>query len=78
MQRIVIDPEFKAIIPPQSEDEHKGLEESLIKHGCRDALVLWGEILLDGHNRYELCSKNDIPFQTMQVTGVEDRFDAIV
>lgn len=78
MQKIIIDPEFKALIPPQTEEEHKGLEESLLKHGCRDALVLWGDILIDGHNRHEICTKRSIPFKTVQANGVEDRFDATV
>ena len=37
-----------------------------MKEGCRDALVLWGDILIDGHNRYELCSKHNIPYKTVQ------------
>lgn len=78
MQEIVIDPEFKALIPPQTEEEHAGLEESLVKYGCLDALAVWGDILLDGHNRYELCTKHGIPFRRRQVEGVEDRPDAIV
>lgn len=45
MPKIIIDPGFRELIPPQSEDEHKGLEESLIKHGCLDAPCLWGDIL---------------------------------
>lgn len=77
-QKIIIDPTFKALIPPQTEEEHKGLEESLIKYGCLDALVLWGDILLDGHNRHELCMKYNIQFRTVQAEGIEDRFDATI
>lgn len=35
-------------------------------HG-RDRLVLWGNILLDGHNRYEICQRLSIKFKTMQI-----------
>lgn len=63
---IIIDEEFKNLIQPLTEDEFKGLEESIIKEGCRDKLVLWGNTLIDGHNRYEICQKHGIPFQTMQ------------
>jgi N6-adenosine-specific RNA methylase IME4 len=63
---IIIDEEFHNLIPPLHEEEFKQLEESVIKEGCRDVLVLWGKILLDGHNRYEICSKNNIPFKTTQ------------
>ena len=63
---IRIDEEFKNLIPALSADERNGLEESLLKEGCRDALVLWGDILIDGHNRYEICTKHNIPYKTVQ------------
>jgi hypothetical protein len=31
--------------------------------GCRDALVLWGDVLVDGHNRYGICTKHGIAFK---------------
>lgn len=63
---MIIDNEFKGLIPPLTDEEYKGLEESILKDGCRDALVLWGDILIDGHNRYSICKKYDIPFKTVQ------------
>lgn len=65
---MIIDNEFKGLIPPLTDEEYKGLEESILKDGCRDALVLWGEILVDGHNRYEICTRHNIPFKTVQKT----------
>ena len=32
---------------------------------CRDSIVLWGDILIDGHNRYEICTNRNIPFNTI-------------
>ena len=29
-------------------------------------LLLWGDTLIDGHNRYSICQKYDIPFKTVQ------------
>lgn len=29
-------------------------------------LLLWGDTLIDGHNRYSICKKHDIPFKTIQ------------
>lgn len=63
---MIIDNEFKGLIPPLTDEEYKGLEESILKDGCRDALVLWGEILIDGHNRYDICTRHNIPFKTVQ------------
>ena len=61
-----IDPEFEALIPPLSDDELKYLETSILDEGCRDALVVWGDILVDGHHRYEICTRHDIEFKTIQ------------
>lgn len=63
---INIDEEFKNLIQPLTDDEFKGLEKSILKEGCRDKLVLWGNTLIDGHNRYEICKKHNIRFDTVQ------------
>lgn len=58
--------ELRAYIDPLTPEEHASLERSILAEGCRDALVLWGEVLVDGHNRYGICQKHGIPFQTVQ------------
>jgi hypothetical protein len=63
---IVVNEELKAYIDPLTPEEHESLERSLLAEGCRDALVLWGNVLVDGHNRYGICQKHGLPFQTMQ------------
>lgn len=63
---IVVNPDLKAYIDPLTPDEHDALERSLLAEGCRDALVLWGDVLVDGHNRYGICQKHGIAFQTLQ------------
>lgn len=63
---IVVNEELKAYIDPLTPEEHESLEHSLLAEGCRDALVLWGNVLVDGHNRYGICKKHNLPFQTMQ------------
>jgi hypothetical protein len=65
---IVVNQDLKAYIDPLTSDEHDALERSLLTEGCRDALVLWGDVLVDGHNRYGICQKHGIPFQTLQST----------
>lgn len=63
---ITINEELRAYIDPLTENEHAALERSLLAEGCRDALVLWGEVLIDGHNRYAICRQHDIAFKTVQ------------
>ncbi len=72
---IVVREDLKAYIDPLTPDEHAALERSLLEEGCRDALVLWGDILVDGHNRYGICQKHGLPFNTVQntrFTSIED------
>ena len=61
-----VNDDLLAYIDPLTSDEHDALERSLLNEGCRDALVLWGEVLVDGHNRYGICRKHGIPFNTVQ------------
>ncbi len=63
---ITINEDLRSYIDPLTPDEYAALERSLLKEGCRDALVLWGELLVDGHNRYGICQKHGIPFHTVQ------------
>ena len=61
---LIIDKEFVSIIPELTDEVLKELEASLLADGCRDAIVVWGETIVDGHNRYSLCKKNSIEFLT--------------
>jgi hypothetical protein len=63
---IIINEDLRAYIDPLTEDEYAALERSILSEGCRDALVLWRDLLVDGHNRYGICQKHGIPFHTVQ------------
>lgn len=63
---ITINEELRSFIDPLTPNESAALERSLLAEGCRDALVLWGEVLIDGHNRYEICTRHGIEFRTVQ------------
>ena len=63
-----IDEGLKAYIDPLTADEHESLERSILAEGCRDALVVWDDLLIDGHNRYGICQKHGLPFNTIQAT----------
>ena len=66
-QDIIIDAEFSLLLPALDKATYALLEESLLKYGCRDPLVLWNGILIDGSNRLEICQKHDIPFNTVNM-----------
>ena len=75
MTEIVVNEELKAYIDPMTPDEYEALERSILAEGCRDALVLWGDILVDGHHRYSVCRKHGLPFQTIQNTRFQSMED---
>jgi phage N-6-adenine-methyltransferase len=69
---IQIDAEFAALIPPLSAEERQQLEENIAEHGgARDPLVVWASkgtlTLLDGHNRYEICTRLGLPFDVHEL-----------
>ncbi|MGE8236672.1 MAG: plasmid replication/partition related protein [Stenotrophomonas indicatrix] len=72
---IVVKEELKAYIDPLTADEHEALERSILAEGCRDALVLWGDVLVDGHNRFGICQKHGLPFNTVQNTRFQSMED---
>ena len=64
---MTIDPEFKALIPPLSTEEFALLEANILRDGCREPLTVWGETLLDGHNRHEICTKHGLGYQVYPI-----------
>ena len=70
-----IDQALKAYIDPLTPDEHESLERSILAEGCRDALVVWDDLLIDGHNRYGICQKHSLPFNTVQATQFKSMDD---
>ena len=68
MSAIKIDPEFKALIPPLAPEEYAQLEANIRAEGCRDPLVMWQGIIIDGHNRFEICTKHGIGFEKISKT----------
>ena len=67
MINLKIDPEFQSQIPPLTNDEFKQLEENILKEGkLISPLIVWNNILVDGHNRYAILQKHpEIYFSTM-------------
>jgi len=57
-----IDKEFKNLARPLLSREYSQLEASLLINGCKDPLITWNDIIIDGYNRYEICMRHRIPF----------------
>jgi ParB-like chromosome segregation protein Spo0J len=71
------DTDFKHLIPKLSHEEHALLAKNIKRDGCRDPVVVWTETLssgepgrtmiLDGHNRYQICKQYKIEFTVMEL-----------
>ena len=72
-----IDPEFKTLIRPLRKDEYLQLEVNLTVDGCREPIITWNNIIIDGHNRYEICNRLHIPYAIRKMP-FENREQAIV
>jgi hypothetical protein len=75
---IIINQELRSFIDPLTPVEYAALERSLLAEGCRDALVTWRDVLIDGHNRYDICQKHGIPFRTVHNNNFETLEDVML
>ena len=78
LENLKIDPEFEKVIPPLTKDEYHQLEENILDDGrIMMPIAVWGDIIVDGHNRYRIAREyGDIPFSTTQL-DFANRYEAI-
>jgi len=63
-----IDLELKSLIPPLTAEERDQLEQNILaKRKCHDAIILWNGMILDGHNRFDICVKYGIEFEVREI-----------
>lgn len=82
MYHIVIDPEYKSLIPALRQQEFEDLTQALLRDGCREPLSVMEDVdengdvfyvLIDGHNRHEICEAHGLPYETQTITGLMSR-----
>ncbi|MDQ1254693.1 MAG: hypothetical protein QG646_3963 [Euryarchaeota archaeon] len=75
---IIIDSEFKNLIPPMKPEELQGLKESIMNNGYDDLfpIITWNNIIIDGHNRYSICRELNIEFPILE-KEFDSRFEVI-
>ena len=68
-----IEPEFEQLLPPLSEAEQAGLEADILQRGVLSPLVVWNDILIDGHHRYKICTKHSLkyPLSSLEFDSLE-------
>ena len=59
-----INPTFRDLIPPLADHELEGLEEDILHFGCYSPIITWNGFIIDGHHRYEICTRHKLTFKT--------------
>lgn len=59
---LTIEPLFERLTVQVSDEYFKVLEEDMLLKGCIEPICVWKNVLVDGHNRYKICKKHNIPF----------------
>ena len=64
---ITVDKDFQFLLPKLGASELADLESDILANGIRNPLVLWGDILIDGYNRFHIAQKHNIPVETVSM-----------
>jgi ParB-like chromosome segregation protein Spo0J len=69
---LTIDAEFQSLIAPLAPQEFDLLKAQILEQGCLEPICVWKteddrRVLLDGHNRYKICTDNKRDYTTRNV-----------
>lgn len=64
----IVYPDFKKLIIPLHTKEYQQLENDIKKHGCKKPLLTWHGIIVDGHKRYDICTRLNIQYSTEEIS----------
>ena len=76
-----IHPDLQKHIWPLRREEFNQLEENILAEGIRDKIIAWRGYIVDGHNRYLIAQKHNIPYEVEEyefedIEAVKDWMDA--
>ena len=77
---ITVSKQFQDLIYPLTTEELTVLEQSILKHGVRDPLVVWQngrDYLIDGHHRWSIISKHKINKYKVLKLQFDSKHDAV-
>jgi len=67
---LIVDEEYRALAPPHAAAERSKLEADIKREDrCLVPIIVWRgqNIILDGHNRYEICTRLGIAFLIIEI-----------
>lgn len=65
--KLITLPVFENLTIPISESMEDDLVTSLIREGCREPIMVWQGIIVDGHKRYRICSLEHVDFSVEEI-----------
>ena len=68
LHELIIDKEIASVFPPRTSKDEETLIMQLRTEGCRDDLITWHGIIIDGHTRYRVCHEYNIPFSYREMS----------
>ena len=60
--KLKTDKEFKRLILPMISTEYKQLETQIKQNGCKEPIIIWKGIIIDGYEKYEKISAANLYF----------------
>lgn len=67
MRELIIDTDFLNLTVPNTEEEQIRFEESIMSEGCLKPIIVWNDVIIDGHKRYILCRDEEIDFEVLEI-----------
>ncbi len=77
MSELKIDIELENLLPKLEEEKYNLLEEDIKKNGCINPIIIWNDLVVDGHHRYRICRANNIEFKTKEMQ-FENKQEAMI
>ena len=75
---LIVDKEFESVIPPLTDEEFELLKESVLNDGeVYHPLVVWNNIIVDGHHRYKILKEHPEVKYRIKERAFENRYEAI-
>ena len=78
ISNLIIDEEFESVIPPLTNEEFELLKESVLNDGeVYHPLVVWNNIIVDGHHRYKILKEHPEIKYRINKREFENRYEVI-
>ncbi len=66
-------PAFEKLLPPLTDEQLSLLEADILENGCYTPIIANEDmVIVDGHNRFHICEKHDLPYRTVVFSFADD------